>query len=57
VGRWVEFAQRVHDEEKVTYVSGSELRDWLMRQPPRLSEARQRELAAALRQLRTASGY
>ena len=57
VAVWAEFGQRVREEEKVTYVAGSELLSWLTRQPPRLPESRRSEIASALKQLRTASGY
>jgi hypothetical protein len=52
---WGDFDQQIVDGERVTFVSGRQLNDWLCDQPTRLSEDRARVLANAVRVL-AASG-
>jgi len=42
---WGDFAQRLHEEQGVVYVHGSELVDWLTSLPPKVSGTRRQELA------------
>lgn len=48
---WGDFDQRVHEERGVVYVQGSELVDWLTSLPPKVREARRRELATRIEAL------
>jgi len=48
---WGDFEQEIVDGDRVTFVSGRLLHDWLGRQPPRLSEGRTQQLATAMREL------
>lgn len=49
---WGEFPQRLHEEEGVTYVSGSAVLDWLCSREETLSDERRDEIATALQRLR-----
>jgi hypothetical protein len=46
-----QFEQERIDGDRVVYVSGARVAEWLAAQPNRLSEHRTRELAAAVREL------
>lgn len=45
---WGEFEQRLHQEERVVYVSGDRLAEWLATSDSRLSEGRTAALASAM---------
>ena len=49
---WGEFPQLEHENDHVAYLRGYELVAWLRKQPHRFSQARRRELFAAIKQLR-----
>jgi hypothetical protein len=48
---WGQFEQERIDGDRVVYVSGARVAEWLAAQPNRLSEHRTQELAAAVREL------
>jgi TM2 domain-containing membrane protein YozV len=48
---WGKFDERVHEGDRVAYVRGYELVEWLERQPDRLPEQRRRSLFAAIKKL------
>jgi hypothetical protein len=49
---WDEFPQGRHEENRVTYLAGSELASWLSEQPIKLTSAQRDQHADAVRQLR-----
>jgi hypothetical protein len=51
---WGEFAQQLHEENGIVYLSGSRLAEWIDEQPAKLSVSRVEELAASVEQLRGA---
>jgi hypothetical protein len=48
---WGKFEQGVVEGDRVTFVAGARLAEWLREQPPRLSESRAESLAAAIREI------